>query len=95
MATFTATPEKQRQLEPRAPSHFVTDSRDPSRPQMPGRWFPCPGCPVFSHVGELHDHWRYGAICKCDGIPSEPCEADLNTGLLTLTYSGQVCTAQN
>jgi len=72
MATFTATPESSGNLNLVLHHNFVTDSRDSLTTTDTGRWFPCPGCQVFSACRELHDHWRYGAICKCDGIPSEP-----------------------
>jgi hypothetical protein len=36
-----------------------------------------------------------GRFANATGSLQNHGEADLNTGLLTLTYSGQVCTAQN
>jgi hypothetical protein len=96
MATFTATPESNGNLNLVLHHNFVTDSRDSLTTTDTGTLVPVPGLPgVFRMSVNYTITGGTGRFANATGSLQNHGEADLNTGLLTLTYSGQVCTAQN
>ena len=96
MATFTAMPESNGNLNLVLHHNFVTNSRDSLTTTDTGTLVPVPGLPsVFRMSVNYTITGGTGRFANATGSLQNHGEADLNTGLLTLTYSGQVCTAQN
>jgi hypothetical protein len=96
MATFTASPGSGGDLNLVLHHNFVTDSRDSLGTSDTGTLIPVPG---LSNIYRMSVNYTItggsGRFTGATGNLQNHGEADLNTGLLTLTYIGQVCTAQN
>ena len=75
---------------------FVTDSRDSLTTTDTGTLVPVPGLPgIYRMSVNYVITGGTGKFASATGTLANHGEADLNTGLLTLSYSGQVCTAGN
>ena len=96
MATFTVSAGSGGNLNLVLHHNFVTDSRNALNTNDTGILVPVPG---LSNIYRMSVSYTIaggtGRFANATGTLQNHGEADLNTGLLTLTYSGQVCAAQN
>jgi len=93
MATFTATAGSGGNLALVLHHNFVTDSRDSLTTSDTGTLVPVPGLPgIYRMSVDYTITGGTGRFANATGSLRNHGEADLNSGLLTLTYSGQVCT---
>lgn len=92
LATFTATPSSNGSLSLVLHHNFVTDARNSLATEDTGTLIPVPGLDnVFRMSVDYTITGGTGKFAHATGSLHNHGEADLNTGLLTLTYSGQVC----
>jgi hypothetical protein len=96
MATFTATPAGDGSLSLALHHNIVTNGRNSLATQDTGTLVPVPG---LNNVFRMSVNYTItggtGKFSGATGWLKNHGEADLNTGLLTLAYSGQVCRAED
>jgi hypothetical protein len=95
LATFAATPDANGNLKLVLHHNFVTNGRNTLATQDTGTLIPVPGVNnVFRMSVDYTIIGGTGEFASATGTLHNHGEADLNTGLLTLSYSGQVCRAE-
>ena len=96
MATFSVSGGNGGNLNLVLHHNFVTDSRDSLTTTDTGTLVPVPGFPgIYRMSVNYIITGGTGRFAGATGTLQNHGEADLNTGLLTLTYSGRVCTAED
>ena len=94
VATFTVSAGSGGNLNLMLHHNFVTDSRDSLTTTDTGTLVPVPGLPDIYRMSVNYTiTGGTGRFANATGSLRNHGEADLNSGLLTLSYSGQVCMA--